>query len=60
MAGEMHQVHRDQAGAPITRVKLGKHGGAVTDIAKATIIATIRGGELVETASPGRVGAALR
>jgi phage-related minor tail protein len=57
MASRIHQVHRDQAGGAITRVKLSQDGGSPKDTAKSAVIALIRAGEAVRTAPPSGTGA---
>jgi len=54
MSTTIHQVHRDQKFGPITRLQLNKNGGAMTDTEKRNVIASIRSGEIVETAGQGQ------
>jgi hypothetical protein len=60
MASRIHQVHRDQAGGAITRVKLSQDGSAPKDMQKSAVIALIRDGEAVSTAPPTGTGARVR
>lgn len=57
MATRIHQVHRDQPGGAITRVKLSEDGKTMKDTQKSAVIALIRSGESVSTAPPSGTGA---
>lgn len=57
MSSRIHQVHRDQPGGAITRVKLSTDGRAPTDMAKSAVVALIRSGETVSTAPASGTGA---